>query len=141
MYGKVLIADDDRNILIELVEMLGNMGFQAKGVNDGLEAIAVLAMQPIDILITDLKMPRVGGLELIRRVREIHPDIPILAITGFVSPETMIDAVGAGATEVLAKPINPIELKEILARFSGPDEVDPWPDNGTSVPGGQNFSV
>lgn len=119
MFRKILVVDDEPYIQTELVEFLENMGFQAQGVNNGLEAIRVFEKEPIDLLITDLKMPGISGIELIRLIRDKHPDIPIVCVTGFSSPANMNEAIDAGATDAICKPINPDKLKKILARLCG----------------------
>jgi DNA-binding NtrC family response regulator len=112
----LLIVDDVPEILEALQRKLGGQGyavFTAPGVP---EAIRLLGQAAVDVVITDMKMPRVSGLELIRYVRENLPDTEVMMITGYASVPDAVEAVKTGAEEYLAKPFTDGELYAAVAR-------------------------
>jgi DNA-binding NtrC family response regulator len=107
---RILVVDDAQYTLELLQRNLLSVGyvvFAAQGVTD---AIRVLEETPIDLVITDLKMPRVGGLDLVRHVRENYRNTEVMVITGYASVEGAVQAVKTGAEEYLAKPFTDEEL-------------------------------
>ncbi|MGD8719388.1 MAG: sigma-54 dependent transcriptional regulator [Candidatus Zixiibacteriota bacterium] len=113
---RLLIVDDVPEILEALQRKLGGQGyavFTAPGVP---EAIRLLGQAAVDVVITDMKMPRVSGLELIRYVRENLPDTEVMMITGYASVPDAVEAVKTGAEEYLAKPFTDGELYAAVAR-------------------------
>ncbi len=108
---RILIAEDEKNIGFLLVDLLSKEGREIKVVHDGLEALQELKQQSYDLLITDLMMPEVDGLEVMHQARILHPDILIIVMTGYASLETAIQAVKEGAYDYLRKPFRLDELK------------------------------
>ncbi len=114
---KVLIADDEFNIRRVLQAMLARAGYQIFSVEDGLEALEVLDEEgPFDAVITDLKMPRMDGMELLRSVTEMHPDTPVIMITAHGSVGSAVEAVKLGAFDYVEKPFEQEVLRQILAK-------------------------
>ena len=107
----VLIAEDERNISELLEELLAREGRRIRIVHNGREAIGALEERPFDLLITDLMMPEVDGMELIRRAKALYPDIMVIIMTGYASLETAIQAVKEGAYDYLRKPFRLDELR------------------------------
>ncbi|HFC46290.1 MAG TPA: response regulator [Dissulfuribacter thermophilus] len=108
---QILIAEDEKNIGDLLVELLQSEDREITVVNNGLEAIKKLKERPYDLLITDLMMPEVDGMEVIHRAKKLYPDILVIIITGYASLETAIQAVKEGAYDYLRKPFRLDELK------------------------------
>jgi CheY-like chemotaxis protein len=92
-----------------------------EAVPDGLAAIARLRAMPFDLLITDLRMPGLGGLELAREAKRLSPTIKIIVITGYPSQSSAIDAVNIGLDAYLTKPFRSIDLLMAVARAFEPD--------------------
>lgn len=117
MYNEsVLIVDDSYDMLEVLQRNLKALKFhtyQASNVND---AIEILGESKIDLLITDLQMPEVSGMHLVNYVSEHHPDIPVLAITGYPSVSGAVEAIKAGALDYLTKPFTTEELKTAVTK-------------------------
>ncbi|MCG3130749.1 MAG: Regulatory protein AtoC [Phycisphaerae bacterium] len=113
---RILAVDDSANTL-EVIERnlraAGYVVFTARGAD---EAIPLLAQESPDLVITDLKMPRVGGLELIRHVRAQAPDTAVIMITGFGTIESAVEAIKEGAEEYLTKPFTEDELLAAVRR-------------------------
>ncbi len=116
---RVLIVDDDDAFRAALTEFLEIRGRQTKSCRDGREALKVLQddKEPYDVVITDLIMPSVGGMEVIRAARLRHPDTQVIVITGFASLETAIDSMRHGAFDYIAKPFKLIEVDLIVGKI------------------------
>jgi len=107
----ILIAEDEKNTGDLLVELLQSEDREITVVNNGLDAIKKLKDRPYDLLITDLMMPEVDGMEVIHKAKKQYPDILVIIITGYASLETAIQAVKEGAYDYLRKPFRLDGLK------------------------------
>lgn len=114
--SRVLIVDDDRIIVDSLAELLRVEGYEPTGVNSVKEAIAELGRQPYAIIITDVNMPEADGFEMLRLVRDRHPDVVPIVITGYGTIESAVEAIKMGAYDYLTKPIIDDELRLVLER-------------------------
>lgn len=121
MPRKILILDDEAEIRAELAEYLARKGYEVEEAGDGIEGLRKFEAAPADLVITDIKMPRLDGYEVIRRVRQIDPDLPIIAITGHFSPGDLSTAKDAGATVTMKKPLGLRELAAELKRLLEPE--------------------
>ncbi|PKP15927.1 MAG: sigma-54-dependent Fis family transcriptional regulator, partial [Bacteroidetes bacterium HGW-Bacteroidetes-23] len=110
----ILIVDDNYDMLELLQRHLKSFNFHAYKASSVNEAIEVLKSTSIDLLITDLQMPEINGIELIKYASEHFPSIPKLVITGFPSVDTAITAVKSGALDYLIKPFTSEELKKAI---------------------------
>ncbi|MEA1979616.1 MAG: response regulator [candidate division Zixibacteria bacterium] len=123
---KILVVDDDQYILSLLIDTLKAIGYDSVGAVDGIEALEKLKQDTYNLVITDIKMPRMGGVELLTKIRKIYPGLPVLYITGVASPEIISEIVPNG---FLTKPfrISQIEtlIKNTLApqKYSNPGNV------------------
>lgn len=109
MQKKILIVDDDKEIR-KLVEIyLRNEGFETISASDGVEAIQVLESQPVDMMILDVMMPRMDGIQTCMKIRENNP-IPILMLSAKSEDLDKILGLTSGADDYLSKPFNPLEL-------------------------------
>jgi len=114
---QLLIVDDDPVILDLLSEFFSRLGYQYYLAGDGLEAMSLLEQHLITIVITDLLMPRMDGMELIREIKKLWPEIDIIAITGYSRDFNYSDVIRAGASDFIRKPFNLNELKAKLDRI------------------------
>jgi len=108
---RILVVDDEEDILGLLSELLQRWGFEADTVTNGREALERFHGRDFDLVLTDLKMPDMDGLELLRRIREENPRVPVLMLTGFPTVDSAVQAIQEGAYDYLIKPINPEELR------------------------------
>lgn len=122
MARKILIVDDESEIREELAEYLARKGYNVVQSEDGSSAWAEFEARGADLIITDLKMPRMDGYELIRRVRSRDPKVPIIAATGQYSSGDLQLAIEAGATSTAKKPLGLRELGERIRRLLDPAE-------------------
>lgn len=113
---RLLIVDDVPEILEALQRKLTTRGYAVFTAPGAPEAIKLLGETAVDVVITDMKMPRVSGLELIRHVRENLPDTEVMMITGYASVPDAVEAVKTGAEEYLAKPFTDEELFGAVGR-------------------------
>lgn len=111
----VLLVEDERAIREPLAEALRDEGYRVVETEDGEIALACLAREPFDVVVTDIRMPRVDGLEVLRQMRERWPETPALVITAYGPASSVVAALGAEAVECLMKPFH---LDDILARVA-----------------------
>jgi DNA-binding NtrC family response regulator len=100
----VLVVDDEELYRRSLERILARVGHEVSEARDATEALSLLASRPVDLVLVDIRMPGINGLELVRQVHEINPDLPCIVITGFGSPEHSVEALRAGAYWYLEKP-------------------------------------
>ena len=112
---KILIVDDDKVVADVLGDIISENGERTVDVcYDGLSAIETIQKNLYDLLIVDLVMPRVGGLDLLKYSKKINPDIIVVIITGYASLETAIMAIKEGAYDYIRKPCNLEEIRIVV---------------------------
>ena len=115
---------DDTQTALEVIERnLSSVGYRVHTAPGAAEAVAILENTPIDIVITDYKMPKVSGLDLIRHIRENYHEIEVLMITGYASVKGAVEAVKMGAEAYLAKPFTDEELFTAVERAVSKQEL------------------
>ena len=115
---RILVVDDDVDIRTELAEFLETKGYQVEVAGDGREALEMIKAAPADVVITDIKMPRGDGYELIRQLRAMDPVIPIIIIAGHVSQPDFNKAKKFGGTIIMKKPISVRKLYKHLKHLN-----------------------
>jgi putative nucleotidyltransferase with HDIG domain len=113
---RVLVVDDEKFIRDILADFLGMEGYYVRTAEDGSSAVTELARNSYDMVISDLKMPKMGGLELLKEVARVHPDTLTVIMTGFGTVETAIDAMKRGAYDYILKPFKVEEIVHIVQR-------------------------
>jgi len=111
---RVLIVDDEEELVSALVERLNLRGFAAHGVTTGAEALRVLDGQEFDVVLLDVKMPGLGGLEVIRRIKGSRPRLEVILLTGHGSVKSIEEGMALGAFDYLMKPVKIDNLVQIL---------------------------
>lgn len=112
---KILIVDDDKVVADVLGDIISENGERTVDVcYDGLSAIETIQKNLYDLLIVDLVMPRVGGLDLLKYAKKVNPDIIVVIITGYASLETAIMAIKEGAYDYIRKPCNLEEIRIVV---------------------------
>jgi len=114
--SKVLVVDDDQFALRSMAEVLEGESYQVVTAASGSEALDLLKQDSFDLVLTDLKMPEVDGLEVLRRAKEVAPQAVVLILTGYASLESAIEALREGAYDYLVKPCSGDELKLKIER-------------------------
>jgi response regulator RpfG family c-di-GMP phosphodiesterase len=113
---RVLVVDDEKFIRDIIADFLGMEGYIVRTAEDGTSAVNELERARYDMVISDLKMPKMGGLELLREVARVHPDTLTVIMTGFGTVETAIDAMKRGAYDYILKPFKVEEIVHIVQR-------------------------
>jgi len=103
---RILIVDDEQVICQLFQHTLKKRGYFAETANDGQEALNLCRVQPYHIVITDLKMPRLDGISLLREIKANWPDTEVIVITGYATIESAIEAMKIGASDFILKPVN-----------------------------------
>jgi len=116
MKGRILIVDDEEIVIRSCKRILAGGDFQVDAASNGLEALAKIQEDDYDMLILDIKMPKMNGIEVLQRVKEAHPDIDVIMITGLNQIDTAVKAMKLGAFDYLPKPFDPEELEIVVAR-------------------------
>jgi len=110
----ILIADPDDDSRTEIADFLKKEGYTVIDARDGETALSLVKRQSIDVVITDLKLPRLDGIALLKKVKTDRPELAVLVVTGSASVSTAVKAMKLGAEDFLTKPVNTEELKYLL---------------------------
>ena len=116
MEGKILIVDDEaiqRDIVQDILE---DRGYDVVALGSGVEALEYIKQKPVDVILTDLRMPGMDGVELLQHIKEFDPEIVVVVITAYGSLESAVDAVKKGAYDYLAKPLGKEQLTLVVER-------------------------
>lgn len=114
--SSILIVDDERDIRDGAERILTRMGHRVVKAENGEEALDVLREWPAEIILLDLKMPGMDGMEILDRIRESLPDALVIIVTGFATIETAIEAMKKGAYDFMTKPFRPDQLRITIGR-------------------------
>ncbi|MDE2112074.1 MAG: sigma-54-dependent Fis family transcriptional regulator [Alphaproteobacteria bacterium] len=116
MTVKILIIDDERIIIDSCFRILKSHDYQIDTAQDGFEGLQKINENQYDIVILDIMMPKIDGLEVLHRIKEGYPDIDVIMITGLSQIETAVKSMKLGAFDYLPKPFDPDELKLVVGR-------------------------
>ena len=116
MSARILVVDDEEIVLRSCLRILSGDEFQVETVQDGRQALQKVEENPYDVMILDIMMPNVDGLEVLRRVKETHPNVDVVMVTGLAQIDTAVKAMKLGAFDYIAKPFEPDELKLVVQR-------------------------
>lgn len=112
--GRIFVVDDEESIREFFEIMLKREGYEVLTASNGAEALEVLKKQAVDLIISDIQMPEMSGLELLAKVREMDPEMAMIMITAFGSTETAVEAMKLGAFDYVTKPFKIDEVKIII---------------------------
>src|SRR5205085_4756898 len=122
---RVLIADDERGARLALEVPLRLSGYNVAAVTNGREAIELGRQDHFDVLLTDVFMPDIGGLDVIREFRRISPDTKVIAMTAQGSLEIAMEAISEGAVDFIAKPFDIEQVLSVVERAAERAQVAP----------------
>ncbi|OGP94539.1 MAG: hypothetical protein A2157_01030 [Deltaproteobacteria bacterium RBG_16_47_11] len=111
---KILVVDDDAIVIKSCRRILEAEGFEVTTVPGADEALEKIKYVEFDLLLMDVKMPKHDGIFLMREIKKNWPDVPIIVMSGYPTPETIADVLKLGATQFIAKPFRPDELTKIV---------------------------
>ncbi len=116
---RVLFVDDEEELVSAVVERLEIRGVAARGATTGVDALRMIESDEFDVVVVDVKMPGLGGLGLIRRIKARRPDLQVILLSGHGSAEDAEEGMRLGAVDYLMKPVNIDTLVDILRRAAG----------------------
>jgi DNA-binding NtrC family response regulator len=109
--GSILVVEDDEFVGNSLKWLLTDEGYHVSVATDGKQALAVIEQTAFDLVITDLRMPDVDGIEVLRHVKRTSPLTPVIVLTGYGTVDAAVSALEAGAFDFLTKPCDDLEMK------------------------------
>jgi DNA-binding NtrC family response regulator len=114
--GRIVVIDDEVNAAAALETLLREDGYEVSRAHDGKSGLELIAKETPDLILTDLRMPEVDGIELLKRVKEIHPDCMVILMTAYGTVKTAVKAMKLGAEDYVPKPIDMEELEIVLQK-------------------------
>lgn len=114
--GRILVADDEGSHRIMLRAVLQEEGYEVAEASDGTGAIRAVEQEPFDLILLDIRMPGMDGIEALMDIRKVSPYVPVLMMTAYASVKTAVEALKAGAFEYLIKPLDIDELKVLIEK-------------------------
>src|SRR3712207_1437114 len=121
--AKVLVVDDEANLRKVLAAMLRREGYDVTVAVDGEQGLAEISRNGADVVVTDLVMPKVGGMELLRTVNGTHPDVPVIIITAHGTVDSAVEAIKAGAFDYITKPFDQTEIQAVIAKAARTHDI------------------
>ena len=116
---RILVVDDDQVIRDLIISFLTFSGYEAQGAQNGQEGLDLVLQQRPDLVITDIHMPLMNGFQLLKAVKKIGPDIPVIFITGYAHLRRFFSDQNARADGFLEKPFNLDSLNDLVKKFVG----------------------
>jgi DNA-binding NtrC family response regulator len=116
MSARILVVDDEEIVIRSCLRILGEGDYDVEAVQSGWEALRKMDESHFDVVVLDIMMPKMDGLEVLQRVKESYPDVEVIMVTGLSQIETAVRAMKLGAFDYLPKPFDPDELKLVVAR-------------------------
>jgi two-component system response regulator AtoC len=112
----ILVVDDEQSMRLVLSAMLKKEGYRVAAAADGLEALDLIKKKDFSVVVTDLKMPRLGGIGLLKRVTEKYPSLPVIIVTAHGTIANAVEAVKKGAFDYITKPFDQEDLKNVISK-------------------------
>lgn len=122
--GSVLIVDDEHNIRLTLSRALEALKVDIDTASNGEEALAKLKEKEFTLILLDLRMPGMTGMEILRKLRETRPDIRVIIMTAYGTIESAVEAMKLGAVDFIQKPFVPEEVRELASRVMNREKLD-----------------
>ena len=116
--ARILVVEDESKIREEFTRYFMAKGYQAEEARDGLEALEAVARGPFDVIVMDIKMPRMDGISAFHRIRMVCPKTPVIFITGYRVGDDGVEAFKDQAVEYLHKPFTFDELSSLVTRMA-----------------------
>jgi DNA-binding NtrC family response regulator len=117
---RILMVDDDEDLMMTIVNRLNKRNIEATGVLSGEEALKTIKKETFDIVVLDVKMPGISGIETLRELKKIDPEIEVILLTGHASVDAAVDGMKLGAYEFLMKPC---KIEELIEKIDAAWEI------------------
>ena len=115
-FPRILLADDEISIVTHLTRVLRAKGYKVFVASDGKKALQIFRSEPIDLVLSDVKMPELNGVQLLKAIKEVNSRTPVILISGYHDVKTVVEALKAGAENFLTKPLNIADLTSVINR-------------------------
>mgnify|MGYP005845662199 CR=1 FL=1 len=112
----VLVVDDEKNYLLVMETLLTGAGYEVLTADSGEEALETIRRNDLDLVITDMKMPRLSGIELMEQIKQVYPDLPVIMMTAYGTVEKAVEAMKKGAFDYILKPFKNEEMLLTVAK-------------------------
>jgi DNA-binding NtrC family response regulator len=126
--AKILVIDDERIVIDSITKILKEEHIEVEATLSGRQGVDMALQKAYDLVLTDLRMPDIGGMRVLRDIKRARPGLPVVMITGYASVPSAVQAVKLGAVEILEKPFSPDGLvavvRKALGARPGADEAD-----------------
>jgi FixJ family two-component response regulator len=119
----IMIVDDEKNIRVTLSQALQPLGWETHAAASGEEALAKLGEREFYLILLDLKMPGIDGMELLRRVRALRKDVRVIIITAYGTVESAVEAMKLGAVDFIQKPFSAHDIRELVVQVVNREEL------------------
>jgi DNA-binding NtrC family response regulator len=114
--GKILVIDDEDIVRTSCSRALVPEGHEVKAAKNGLDGLKMISEEKFDLVLTDLKMPDMDGIEVLRRIKEGWPEVEVIIITGYQTVDTAVKSIKLGAFDYIEKPFTPDALIAAVAK-------------------------
>jgi len=121
--SRILVVDDELNICQSCSKILAKLDYDISYALNGYDALKMMENEPFDVILTDLKMSSLGGMEVLRRVKDAYPDTIVIVMTGYASVSSAVEVMKMGALDYLPKPFTPDELRAIVRQAVAEREI------------------
>lgn len=115
--ARILIVDDEAIMRDSLNDWLMEDGYEPVAVEDGQKAIEIVRSQPFNVVLCDLKMPGMDGIETMQKIKEINKDLPVIIITAYATVNTAVESMKQGAYDYIVKPFDPEEVSHLIRKI------------------------
>ena len=116
--AKILVVDDEPEMLETLEEILSGAGYEVTSTTESPQAIRIIEKDPPDLIITDLMMPELDGINFLEHAKAHYPHVPVILLTGYASVDSAVEAMKKGASDYLSKPFFSEELLMMILMYS-----------------------
>lgn len=124
MKNTVLVVDDEKNIRFTVSESLSSLGLEVTTAINGEEALALSEKNDYAVMLLDLRLPGIDGIEVLRRIRQKRPDIRVIVITAYGTVESAVEAMKMGAVDFIQKPFSPAEIRKQVKMVFDRETID-----------------
>ncbi|MCJ8281789.1 MAG: response regulator [Rivularia sp. ALOHA_DT_140] len=131
--AKILVVDDEKNIRLTVAQCLEPQGCTVKTAIDGLDGLSQLAEYDADLMLLDLQMPGMNGIEVLARAKELKPDLQVIMVSAHGNVENAVEAMKLGAVDFMQKPFTPKEIRELVSRVLGRENASDLPNDYDSL--------
>ncbi len=121
--ARILIVDDEAIMRDSLTDWLMEEGYEPAAVEDGQKAVKLIRTQPWNVILCDLKMPGMDGIETMKKIKEINKDLPVIIITAYATVNTAVESMKQGAYDYIIKPFDPEEVSHLIRKIISHQEL------------------